>query len=140
MTDTDLYDEDEAVPELDEVQQWEPEASVLDVDVRGPVQVHQLPARIAVMHSVVVDTTPTQLFGRDLRRARALVWATAAAVRTYHLGTRKDEVLAETAAQAVATDGTAPPQTLEFRHCEPVYAKAETDTVTISFVLEQWAD
>lgn len=140
MTEPDGYEEDQAVPVLDELQQWEPDAAVLDVDVKGPVQVHPLPARVAVMHTVQVGTTATQIFGRDLRRSRALLWATAATIVHVHVGTLQAEVQAETSAWLIASDLTIMPMVLDLRHCEAVWAKAHTDTADISYVLEQWAD
>lgn len=71
---SDYYEHDGPTPALDEVDQFEPEASCLDVDVKGPVRVHALPARTAVMHNLQVGDTPVQLAGRDPRRGRALIW------------------------------------------------------------------
>lgn len=62
-------------PDLDEVQQTDPQVPALDVDVIGPVQAHALPARTCVMHNVTVGATATQILGRDLRRGRVLLWA-----------------------------------------------------------------
>lgn len=137
-----VYDEDGLTPDLDEVQQHEPVAAVLDVDVKGPVQAHALPARHAVMHSTSVGTGTVQLLGRDQRRGRVLLWAHAAAGGLVYVGTRDDEVTAGTAAVLVAgpDDGTAAPMVVELRHCEPVYVRAASGSVTVSFVAEQWAD
>jgi hypothetical protein len=66
---------DAVTPDLSEVQQQEPDVPALDVDVVGPVQMHALPARTAVMHNVTVGTTATQIVGRDQRRGRLLLWA-----------------------------------------------------------------
>lgn len=129
-------------PNLDEVQQTEPDAPALDVDVVGPVQTHALPARTSVMHNVTVGTATTQILGRDLRRGRVLLWAYASAAALYYVGTRDDEVTSGTSAKLVAVknDGSALPHVLELRHCEPVYVKASTGTVDVQYVMEQWAD
>ena len=66
---------DAVTPDLAEVQQQDPDVPALDVDVIGPVQTHQLPARTCVMHNVTVGTTATQILGRDQRRGRVLLWA-----------------------------------------------------------------
>lgn len=140
---SDQYSEDAITPDLDEVEQLEPEAACLDVDVRGPVRVHALPSRHAIMHQVTVGTTPVQIMGRDLRRARVLLWAVAEAAAAYYVGTRDDETAAGTAAAALAAadDGSGgAPMVLELRHSEPLYVRAVTGTVTVSFVVEQWAD
>lgn len=138
-----MNEHDEPVPDLDELYQDEPAAAVLDVDVKGPVRTQALPARTAVIHSAVVGTDPVQLCGEDKRRSRALVWAIADATAPYFLGTRRDEVQQETCGQllAVADDGTAGAvHQVELLTCEPLYAMASTGTVTVSYVLEQWAD
>lgn len=67
-------DQDGVTPDLDELQQDDPAAPALDVDVVGPVRAHALPARTSVMHGVTVGTTATQILGRDLRRSRVLIW------------------------------------------------------------------
>lgn len=129
-------------PELDELQQQEPETPALDVDVVGPVQTHALPARTSVMHNVSVGTTATQILGRDMRRGRVVLWAYASSAALFYVGTRSDEVQAGTAAKLVAVknDGSALPQVLELRHCEAVYVKASSGTVDVQYVAEQWAD
>lgn len=136
-------DIDDAIqPELDEVQQDEPEATALDVDVVGPVRAHALPARTCVMHNVTVGATATQILGRDLRRGRVLLWAYADAAALYYVGTRDDEVASGTSAKLVAVknDASAVPQVLELRHCEAVYVRAASGTVDVQYVAEQWAD
>ncbi|MFE9102953.1 hypothetical protein [Actinomadura geliboluensis] len=129
-------------PDLDEMQQTDPQVPALDVDVVGPVQTHALPARTSVMHNVTVGTATTQILGRDLRRGRVLLWAYASAAALYYVGTRDDEVTSGTSAKLVAVknDGSALPHVLELRHCEPVYVKASTGTVDVQYVMEQWAD
>lgn len=72
---SDYNDHEEPTPDLDEVQQFEPEASCLDVDVKGPVRTHALPARTAIAHNVTVGTTATQILGADQRRGRVQLWA-----------------------------------------------------------------
>ncbi len=129
-------------PDLDELQQQDPAVPALDVEVVAPVQTHALPARTAIMHNVVIGTNVTQLFGQDLRRGRVLLWGVADAAALFHVGARPDEVEQGTCARilAGATDGTIPAQVLELRHCEGIWAKADSSVVRVSFVLEQWAD
>jgi hypothetical protein len=136
-------------PDLGELQQRETDElgdtrlTVKVDEVCDPVRVQQLPARIAVMHAATVGTDTVKLFGEDLRRGRALVWALADTPALVHLGTREDEVTQGVAAQIIAvdTDGTAgAPMQIEMRHTEPLYARAATGTVTVAYLLEQWAD
>lgn len=134
-------------PELEQVEQRDSlDDSRLYVcvdEVKPPVRVHQLPARLAVMQSRTVTTDTQKLFPEDLRRARVLLWAHADTPQAVYLGTRADEVYSGTSAQLLAldTDGTqGAPHTLELLNTEAVYARAATDTVTISYLLEQWAD
>ncbi|WP_301177239.1 hypothetical protein [Actinomadura geliboluensis] len=133
---------DAVTPDLGEVQQQDPQVPALDVDVIAPVQVHALPARTAIMHNVVVSTKVTQLFGQDLRRGRVLLWGVADAAALFHVGSRPDEVEQGTCARILAgqTDGTIAAQVLELKHCEGIWAKADSSVVRVSFVLEQWAD
>ncbi|WP_433478152.1 hypothetical protein ACQPZP_14625 [Spirillospora sp. CA-142024] len=132
----------DVTPDLDELQQQDPEVPALDVDVVGPVQVHPLPARTCVMHNVTVGTAATQILGRDPRRGRVMLWGYASSAALFYVGTRDDEVTAGTAAKLVAVknDATALPQVLELRHCEALYVKAGTGTVDVQYVAEQWAD
>jgi hypothetical protein len=137
-----VYDDD---PEetVDELQQHaDDEVPALRVVLDGPAAVHELPARTAIMHQVTVGTSAVELFSRDLRRARALVWAHADTAALISVGTRQDEVQESTCAQLLAgqDDGTVAAQVLELKHCEPVWAKTATGTATVSYVLEQWAD
>jgi hypothetical protein len=76
---SDYYDHEDPTPVLDEVQQFEPAAECLDVNVEGPVRTHALPARHAVAHNITVTTTATQVLGKDQRRARVLIWGSLSA-------------------------------------------------------------
>lgn len=134
-------DDDEPEPDLREVQQ-QPAYPVppLKVEVEGPTYVKLLPARVAVSRNLTVGTDPVKLFSEDARRARALIWGIGSAAGIFHLGPRDDEVKAKTAGRPWASDGTARPQMIEIHDTEAWYAMAETGTVTVCFVLEQWAD
>lgn len=129
-------------PELDELQQRESHEPVetrmicvID-EIRDPTRVQNLPARGSVMHSVTIPATTVTVFGKDLRRARAIIWplAQSPAVNLY-IGTREDVVIAGTAA---IIDTNSPP--LELKNDQPLYARAVTTSVVLSYMLEYWAD
>lgn len=131
-------------PELDELQQRET-AEPIDTrmlcvvdEVRDAIRTQSLPARGTVMQSVGVPDTVLEVFGRDLRRARAVIWPLAqeSAVQLY-IGTRDDEVQQGTAA---IIDTNAQP--IELKNDQPLYARAVTadSVVVLSYILEYWAD
>lgn len=135
--------ENDPQPGLDELQQRETDEGLIDTrmvcvvdEVRDAVRVHTLPARGAVMQSVKVSTVSVQVFNKDLRRARAVVWPVAQdPVVQFYLGTRADEVQAGTAALLTTSMGP-----VELKNDQPLYARAATTDVVISYLLEQWAD
>lgn len=129
-------------PELNELQQRSSDepvdtrmVCVID-EIRDPARTQSLPARGSVMHSVSISGTTVAVFGKDLRRARAVIWplAQSPAVNLY-VGTREDVVIAGTAA---IIDTNSPP--LELKNDQPLFARAVTTTVVLSYMLEYWAD
>lgn len=135
--------ENDPQPDLDEVQQRETDETPADTrmicvvdEIRDPVRVQTLPARLAVLQSVTVTSVAREVFGKDLRRARAVFWplAQTPAVQLY-VGTRRDEVQAGTAAIMTTDFGS-----LEMKNDQPLYARAVTTDVVVSYLLEQWAD
>jgi len=129
-------------PELDEVQQRstsEPEdhrlICIID-EVRDPVRTQSLPARGAVMQSVTVSTALREVFGKDLRRARAVVWPLAEETAVqFFVGPRRDEVQQGTAAMMDTSAGP-----LELKNTEALYARTVSGDAVLSFLLEYWAD
>lgn len=131
-------------PELNELQQRSSDepvdtrmVCVID-EIRDPTRTQSLPARGSVMHSVTIPGTVVTVFGRDLRRARAVIWplAQSPAVQLY-VGTRADVVIAGTAA---IIDTNAQP--LELKNDQPLFARAvsSSSTIVLSYLLEYWAD
>ena len=140
--------ESESTPDLDDLQQENEPDAIISVPVRvesiGPVQVHHLPARDAVMRSTTMPTgTMQQLVGGNLRRSRFLMWATAEVTgATLFVGVNKNEVEAGTALvyPVDVNDGT-PPLVLEMFHALPVWVRnAYGSDVLVSFLAEDWAD
>lgn len=143
------YYGEQPTPELDDLQQLEPSEGMIKVPVKvveitDPVQVHRLPARGAVMRSVVAtEDAVQQLVGYDLRRSRLTIWGDAVANGVIILGTRKDEVEQETATRwpvqiNTGANGVAP--VLVMNHCEAVWVKAKGENATVSYIAEYWAD
>lgn len=142
--------EEPSTPELEDLQQNNEREALIEVPVRvvdiGPVQVHLVPARDAVMRSVgVTQDVVQQLVGGNLRRKSLVVWATSATASGHiFIGTDKNEVESETSARLPAfldslVEG--PPVMLTMTHCKPVWVKNTTaNLMTVSFVAEDWAD
>lgn len=142
--------EDPSTPELDDLQQNNEREAPIEVPVRvvdiGPVQVHSLPARDAVMRSVtaVVGAGVMQLVGKDLRRSRIVVWAQGEADGDFiYIGVDKNEVESGTAAQMLAAvaGGLEPAILLDMSHAMPLWVRnSGVNPVTVSFLAEYWAD
>ncbi len=138
----------ESTPELDDLQQEETPEGLIRVPVKvveiGPLEVHRLPNRGAVMRSVTATEDVVQmLVGYDLRRSRLTIWGDAVANGVIILGTRKDEVEQETAARwpvqiNTGVNGVAPVLVME--HCEAVWVKAKGENAQVSYIAEYWAD
>jgi hypothetical protein len=139
-----------STPEFADVQQeLEPDA-MIEVPVRvvdiGAVQVHQLPARDAVMRGITIppDRSVIQIVGGDLRRSRLLIWAQGEADGDIiQLGVDKNEVESGTGAHmiAIAPGTLAPSRVIEMRHTRPVWViNPGTNPVILSFLAEYWAD
>jgi hypothetical protein len=137
--------EEPSTPELNDLQQNNEHEAVIEVPVRvvdiGPVQVHTLPSRDAVMRSVTVDGNVQQIVGANLRRSKITVWATAdVADQFVFIGTDKNEVESGTAARLPATIlGT--PVMLTMHHAVQLWVMTTgAEPVILSFVSEDWAD
>lgn len=139
----------EPIPELDDIQQLEEPAALIEVPVRvvdmGAVQAHLLPARDAVLRSVTVSDNVQLLMGKDMRRKCVTVWATSATANGHvFIGVDKSEVESETCARLPAMVDTlvsGPPMVLTMTHYLPLWVKNTTvNPVTVSFAVEYWAD
>lgn len=141
---------EESTPDLDGLQQLNEPGSLIEVPVKvnsiGPVQVHLLPSRDAVMRSVgVTQNVVQQLVGGNLRRKSLVVWATSATASGHiFIGTDKNEVESESSARLPAFLDSlieGPPVMLTMTHCKPVWVKNTTaNLMTVSYVAEDWAD
>jgi hypothetical protein len=140
--------EEPSTPDLADLQQEEESDALIEIPVRvvdiGPVQVHQVPSRDAVMRNVIVSDVQ-QIVGANLRRRSITVWATADTASGYvYIGTDKNEVESGTTARLPAlvdtyTDGA--PVTLTMTHALQIWvANPGVNPVTVSFVSEDWAD
>jgi hypothetical protein len=142
----------EYMPELNELQQMEEDdydTPPIVVPVRiceiedGPLAVHVLPSRHAVMRNVTVTPNVVQqLVGYDLRRKTLKIWGDAAANGVMYLGSDKSEVEQSTCARwpvqiNTGANGVAP--VLEMGHCEAVWVKSD-QAVNVSYIAEYWAD
>lgn len=142
--------EEPSTPELDDLQQNNEREAAIEVPVRvvdiGPVQVHTLPARDAVMRSVtaVPGAGVMQLVGKDLRRSRIVVWAQGETDGDFiYIGVDKNEVESGTAAQMLAAvaGGLEPAILLDMSHAMPLWVRnSGVNPVTVSFLAEYWAD
>ncbi len=143
------YYGEQSTPELEDLQQLEPDEGMIKVPVKvveitDPVQVHTLPARGAVMRSVTAtEDRPEMLVGYDLRRKSLAIWGDAVANGYVFIGTRRDEVEQGTAARwpvqiNTGANGNAP--VLYMTHCEAVFVKAIGENAVISYIAEYWAD
>lgn len=139
----------ESTPELEDLQQEEEPDAVIEVPVRvvdiGPVQVHLLPARDAVMRNTSVTAAVQQIVGANLRRKSLTVWATADNASGFlYIGTDKNEVESNTAAllpAPVDTFADGAPVMLTMTHALQVWIKNPGENaITLSFVSEDWAD
>lgn len=142
--------EEPSTPDLEDVQQNNEREAKIEVPVRvvdiGSVQVHNLPARDAVMRMVTAtpDSSVIQLVGYDLRRSRLAVWAQSEADGDFvYIGVDKNEVESNNAARLVGEvpGGLAPSLLLDMTHCMPVWVKnTGVNPVMVSFLAEYWAD
>ena len=123
--------EDEATPDLDEVQQMPGLGIRVPVRLDQPVPVHILPSRSGAARSYDVDaSTVLPLLGRDDRRRRAQIIS----IDQHIFVGDPEEVRAGTAALW-------PKQVpLTIEHTEPVYVRASASTTRVSVIPEQWAD
>lgn len=139
--------EEPSTPELDDLQQNNEREAAIEVPVRvvdiGPVHVHQLPARDAIMRNVTVSSEAQQIVGGNLRRSYLAVWATGEVTgATVYVGVDKNEVESRTCAilPVIVNDGSSP-FILEMHHAKPVWVAHDGESVvTLSFISEDWAD
>lgn len=124
------------VGELGEVYQDETTSIInVPVNVKGPVQVHQLPARSAGSRNWTGITSATRVGHQDPRRKRAVLLAYSTVATDYViLGSDQNE--ADTGYGFRLTIGIP----LEITHSEAIYAKANAAGVVLSVLNEQWAD
>ncbi|MBG0819133.1 hypothetical protein [Planomonospora sp. ID82291] len=129
--------QEQSTPELEDVQQLEEDGGlrvpVSVREVRVPVRVQLLPSRHGVSRSYSTsesDTDPVPLLGADLRRRRATIIATGAAI---YVGEKE---LVRGGLAALWPEGVP----LVIEHTEMVYAQAATGTATVSVIAENWAD
>lgn len=147
------YYEEPSMPDMDVLVQRDEIEPFIRVpvsveEINGPVTVHHLPARDAVMRNVTLpaDGRLVQLVGMESRRSRIRLWATSAtAFNTYCIGTAKDEVEASTATlvpAVVDTGAGGVPFILDMTHRMPLWAKnvGGTNIITVSYIAELWAD
>jgi hypothetical protein len=124
---------EQSTPDLEDVQQQESEGLRVPVRLDGPVRVQVLPSRHGVSRSYAskaTDPEPIPLLGGDDRRRRATLVAIGDAM---YVGPRED---VKSGAAALWPDGVP----LVIEHTEQVYARAASDTATISVIAENWAD
>lgn len=139
-----------STPDLDDLQQQEEDDTGIIVPVRvreiGPVSVHNLPARDAVMRcaTAVGSAGPMQLVGRDLRRSRILVWAHGEADGDFiYIGSDKNEVESGTSARifAAVPGGLDRATFLDMTHAMPLWVRnTGVNPIIVNFVAEYWAD
>lgn len=141
------------MPDMDTLQQREEiepfiRVPVIVEEVNGPITVHHLPARDAVIRNVTLpaDGRIVSLVGLESRRSRIRLWGTSAtAFNTYCIGVDKSEVEATTAAlvpAVVDTGAGGTPFILDMTHRMPLWAKnvGGTNVITLSYIAELWAD
>lgn len=105
------------------------------VNVKGPVQIHQLPARSAGSRNWTGITNATRVGNKDPRRKRAVLLVYSATATDYVIiGSDKNE--ADTGYGFRLSPGIP----LEITHAEALYAKANAAGVILSVLNEQWAD
>lgn len=103
--------------------------------VKGPVQVHQLPARSAGSRNWTGITSATRVGHQDPRRKRAVLLVSSTVATDYViLGSDQNE--ADTGYGFRLGVGIP----LEITHAEAIYAKANAAGVILSVLNEQWAD
>lgn len=142
--------EEPSTPDLDDLQQNNEREAAIKVPVRvveiGPVQVHGVPARDAVMRSVTVvpGAGVMQLVGRDLRRSRVQVWAHAEADGDYiYIGSDKNEVESGSSARiyGAVPGGLDRATFLDMSHIMPLWvSNPVVNPIIVNFVAEYWAD
>jgi len=117
------------VEELQQREQWDGPAVL--VEHNGPVTVHDLPARVAVMRSLQLTTSTELISGRDMRRKAVLLLAESDA---FYVGNSAAAVTGGTAAKWPAGIP------LDVRHVDALYARAAVAGTVLTVIVEQWAD
>lgn len=142
--------EESSTPDLEDLQQHDERDAIVEVPVRvvdiGPVQVHHVPARDAVMQSVtaVAGAPAMHLVGRDLRRSRITVWCHGEADGDFiFIGSDKNAVESGMSARIFAANpgGLARATMLDMSHVMPLWVRnIGVNPVMVSYVAEYWAD
>lgn len=128
----------EPTPDLDDVQQQEPEECTgppVPVVIEGPVRILTLPTRTASMRSINVTTAET-ICGEDSRRASVTLYAATTGPAGFYVGTDRQMV---TGGNAAYFDSG---RVIVLHTTERLYARS-VDTGTacqLSVVQELWAD
>ena len=125
---------DDIEPVLQEIQQkyWQYPLAV-SVMQDGPLTVHELPARKAILRSFNVDnSTPQQLVGTDLRRKNLILWTETSGV---YIGARPEDAAQHTGIHMPTNS------TCTFAHTEGMWIISDSSTAAlVSIVVELWAD
>ena len=108
---------------------------LVPVNVKGPVQVHQVPARSAGSRSWTGSGSAFRIGNDDPRRKRALVLLYSSVATDFAwISTTQNEV---DSGYGFRLPVGVP---LEITHQEAIYARLNSATCVISILNEQWAD
>ena len=110
---------------MEEIEQRDPTVPAVPVDVAGPVQTHDLPAKNVGIVNMDLTTTPVRIFGFDPKRARMVVCCDA----TWRYLKSPSGLGARFPANVPVT----------FRNCDAFYARSDTGNGILSVVVENWA-
>lgn len=116
-----------------EIHQTEPEfymPAEVPVRVEGPIRAQVLPRQGWAIRTIELSVTPTKLVGREPRRGRVLLVASALSW------------VGNVETQAKANVGFRVPASIpvEFSHTEEIWGVADTGTATISVSEEFWTE
>lgn len=128
------YIEDDGynMPTNEEVYQAEtPVAPTVPVEVQGPVQVDELPARSGGCFAVTASTAPLRLLGNDPRRKRAVVISID---QNIYIGNTSSQVLMPSGAALWPQDVA-----LELQNSDEWWVAAASSTTTVTVIVENWA-
>lgn len=115
----------DVTPDLDELLQLESAKFTVPVRHDGPLEVHELPSRVAVVSDFGVTTTWQRVLGADLKRKRVTIVGDQAWVVSH----------------GPFGGGTWPANVpLVWCSASQVFAKVGTGTATLTIINEEWAD